>query len=196
MGVIGVMDSSQQHCLNENMSINRSQHDQEPLAYDARAIANAILEAAQTFGQPVYVTSLLKILYFAHGWHLARFGEPLVGQPFEAWQHGPVVRVVFDQVKQFSGRPIEGRLTSFDASQGAYLEARVELPTRSKELLDSVVRAYGPLHPFALSDLTHEPGSPWEKAWLAAEEGRVPGARIENGEIRQYFLRLNRSDMV
>lgn len=62
--------------------------------YDARDIANFFLDAAERNQTTLSITSLLKIIYFAHGWHLAEFGLPLIGQPFEAWQHGPVVRVV------------------------------------------------------------------------------------------------------
>lgn len=169
---------------------------QDVAAHDARAVANAILDLAEEARQPIYSTSLLKILYFAHGWHLARFEEPLIGQPFEAWQHGPVIRVVYDQIREFSGRPVQGRLKAFDAMSGAFKEAQSILPDHSRALLATVMRAYGPLHPFALSDLTHEANSPWDRAWRAADEGRGPGVRIENGEIREYFLRLNGADML
>ena len=165
-------------------------------AFDARAVANAILDLAESARQSVYPTSLLKLLYFGHGWHLARFDRPLIGQPFEAWQYGPVVRVVFDQVRDFSGRPITGRLKAFNAGAGAFEEARVDLPPSTRSLLAAVVGAYGPLHPFELSDLTHEADSPWTRAWRAAEEGKRPGVRIENSEIKEYFLRLNAADML
>ncbi|MFM9718924.1 Panacea domain-containing protein, partial [Streptomyces galilaeus] len=49
--------------------------------------------------------TLLKVLYFAHAWHLAKYGKPLVAQPFEAWRHGPVNRVVYDQYKEYRERP-------------------------------------------------------------------------------------------
>ncbi|MBA3519059.1 MAG: DUF4065 domain-containing protein [Rhizobiales bacterium] len=75
-------------------------------------IANYFLDRADAGGQPISPLSLLKILYFAHAWHLAKSGEALVGQPFEAWQYGPVNRVVYSQIKQFGRSPIQGRLSN------------------------------------------------------------------------------------
>jgi len=42
------------------------------MAYDARGIANYLLDYADSKRQSVTTMSLLKILYFAHAWHLAK----------------------------------------------------------------------------------------------------------------------------
>jgi uncharacterized phage-associated protein len=46
--------------------------------YDARAIANLLLEFAETRNVRLTQIALLKLLYFAHGWYLARTGKPLI----------------------------------------------------------------------------------------------------------------------
>jgi uncharacterized phage-associated protein len=79
------------------------------MAYDARAIANFLLDYAAAKEQPVTIMSLLKILYFAHAWHLAKCGRPLTGQPFEAWKYGPVSRVVHEQFEGNGSCPIQWR---------------------------------------------------------------------------------------
>lgn len=164
--------------------------------FDARALANVVLDSADSLGIDIYVTSLLKVLYFAHGWHLARVNAPLVGQPFEAWKHGPVVRVVYDQVKDMAGKKVGIRLNAFDPSAGAYVLARCELPKPTHQLLIDILKSYGRFHPYALSDMTHDAGSPWSIAWAAAEHGQRPGLRISDGDIRSYFLRLNAADVL
>ena len=164
--------------------------------FDARAVANIILDEADKAGLAIYSTSLLKVLYFSHGWHLAKLGSPLVAQPFEAWEHGPVVRVVYDQIRHLSGKQIRDRLTTFAPLVHQDISARADLPANSVELINGVLRAYGSFHPYHLSDLTHEPGSPWTQVWEAALGGDAPGAKLKDGDIRDYFLRQNRADVL
>ena len=44
---------------------------------------------------------LQKLLYFAQGWHLARFGRPLFDASIEAWPYGPVVPEVYRAYKEY-----------------------------------------------------------------------------------------------
>ena len=60
--------------------------------YDARAVANFLLDHADARGLSLTQLMLLKLLYFSHGWYLNRFKSPLVENEFEAWEHGPVIR--------------------------------------------------------------------------------------------------------
>lgn len=164
--------------------------------FDARAVANLVLEEADAAGISIYSTSLLKILYFGHGWHLAKYGMPLVAQPFEAWEHGPVIRVVYDQIREYSGRAIVTRLHAFDPKTMRTVVARADVDRESAKLLRGVLGAYGSLHPHDLSQLTHEDGSPWNDVWNAALMGTAPGAKLNNGAIREYFLRQNEADVL
>jgi len=66
--------------------------------YDARIIANALLDIADEQNRSLSITSLLKILYFSHGWYLAKYDKNLIAHEFEAWQHGPVIRVVLNKM--------------------------------------------------------------------------------------------------
>jgi uncharacterized phage-associated protein len=158
------------------------------MAYDARGIANYLLDYAESKRQPVTIMSLLKILYFAHAWHLAKTGEPLVGQPFEAWQYGPVCRVVYDQFKGAGKAPVEGRATALNVSTASFETASYDpVDTETRKLLRQVFDSYSHLHAFRLSELTHEKGSPWETVWEAASRRAVPGMVISNELIREWF---------
>lgn len=155
--------------------------------HDARGVANYLLDRAQHRGVDVTVMTLLKVLYFAHGWHLAKFGRPLVAQPFEAWQHGPVNRVVYDQLKGLGAKPIRQYLKSFDVNTCGYSNASADLDDETAQFLDNIFDYYARFHAFKLSDLTHESGSPWDVVWRAAETRAVPGMLIPDSLIVEWF---------
>src|SRR3569833_2250149 len=82
--------------------------------HDARAVANAILDAASQQGLVLSNLKLQKLLFFVHGQFLLEVGEPLIDGEFEAWQHGPVHPVVYAAFKDWGPRDIVGRAESFD----------------------------------------------------------------------------------
>jgi uncharacterized phage-associated protein len=160
------------------------------MPYDARAIANFFLDYGSAKQQPVSIMSLLKIIYFAHAWHLAKHNTGLVGQPFEAWKYGPVSRVVYDQFKGSGAGPIDGRAQVFSASKARYeIASHDDIDADTVELLKHVFDYYSQYHPFQLSDLTHEEGSPWDKVWAEASRRAVPGMIISDESIRDWFQR-------
>ena len=167
-------------------SVNRLKVAAMP--YDARAVANFMLDYGASKGRPITIMSLLKILFFAHAWYLARTDKPLVGQPFEAWTYGPVNRVVYDQFKGFKDKPIEGRAQVLNAAAGRYETARCDgMDDETVTLLHDIFDYYSEHHPFKLSQITHEEGSPWDQVWSAATRQAVPGMIISDALIRDWF---------
>lgn len=156
---------------------------------DARSIANFFIEAASTHRIKLSHLQLQKILFFAHAWHLAKYNEPLIGQNFEAWQYGPVVRVVYEQLKIFKNQPITAFLTKINAESGEFVEARTNISDEKRIFLSNLFNYYSQFHAFKLVDLTHEQDGPWEKAWKTAGDGAVPGMLISNESIRLWILR-------
>lgn len=157
------------------------------MADDARAIANYFLDCAERDGISLTAMSLLKILYFAHAWHLAKYRKPLVAQPFEAWQRGPVNRVVYDQVKGLGKKPIRDRLTVLDVSTVSFVEAKCNISDEKQNFLNNIFSYYARFDPFKLSDLTHMFGTPWDIIWKEAEVNAVPGMWIPNDLIMDWF---------
>ncbi|MXO59751.1 DUF4065 domain-containing protein [Altererythrobacter salegens] len=74
--------------------------------YDAREVSNHIIKLAINSRLELTQMSLLKIVFFAHGWYLVSKGAPLIRQPVEAWEYWPVVKVVRDAFKEFGKKPI------------------------------------------------------------------------------------------
>lgn len=155
--------------------------------YDARAVANFFIDRASERSRPITVMTLLKVLYFAHGWYLAKYENPLVGQPFEAWQYGPVNRVVYEQLKAMGSRSIDKRLVSFDVESCSFRETSYNFDDDTMKFLADIFDYYAQFHPFSLSQLTHEKGSPWDIVWNEAETRAVPGMVIPDELIIKWF---------
>jgi uncharacterized phage-associated protein len=155
--------------------------------HDARAIANFFLDRAQARGVELSIMTLLKVLYFGHAWYLAKEDKPLIAQPFEAWEYGPVNRVVYDQFKNFGKDGITMRAVSFDPRKAAFLATPYSLDENTEEFLSNIFDYYSQFHPYRLSDLTHEKGGPWDAIWSAAATRAVPGMYIPNELIASWF---------
>jgi uncharacterized phage-associated protein len=156
--------------------------------YDAREVANFLLDYADEHGVKLTNMAVLKHIYFAHGWHLASRGEPLVSNRIEAWQHGPVIRAVYECFKQFDARPITSRASVIDWETGEVIEARAEFSAETAALLRSTLDYYTGYGAFELSEITHAQGGPWEQVWNA-RDGKVRlNMEISNSAIHDYFV--------
>ena len=58
----------------------------EGVPYNAIAVANYFIDKAKADGVPLTHMKLQKLIYFAHGWHLALYGEPLIDEEIQAWE--------------------------------------------------------------------------------------------------------------
>lgn len=159
-------------------------------AYDARAIANFVLDLADSEGVELTQISLLKILYFAHGWYLATKGRPLVSQPIEAWKYGPVIKVVRDAFKEYESKPIRSRAERLILQTGEYRVVPSSLNTDDAKFVENVYKQYKQFNAWELSDITHESGSPWDQVWNPKRTSARLGLRIRNDEIRAHFLNV------
>lgn len=94
---------------------------------------------------------LQKLVYIAHGWQLGWYGRPLVNEPVEAWQYGPVIRSLYTEYKRYGSGAIAENVPTkpdgFDAQE--------------ENTIEQVWQGYGNRTGISLSALTHEPGSPW-----------------------------------
>ncbi len=158
------------------------------MTHDARAVANFLLDHADSTERKLTLMALLKIMYFAHGWHLAKLGTPLVRNAFEAWREGPVIRAVYNCFQSCGAGVIHHRATRFNPTSGKYEIVPYALGEEQAKLLTDVFGVYGHINAFILSDLTHEPGSPWDSVWNASSKHITLGMRITNEDIRNYFL--------
>lgn len=156
--------------------------------YDARAIANFLLDIAETRKLELTQLSLLKLLYFAHGWYLAKTGSPLVKQEFEAWEYGPVIKVIRDEFKPFGKKPIKARAYKLDLYKNQRVLVEPILATQDENFVREIFDAYHVYDAWSLSNMTHEKGSPWDVVWNSSEPMGRFALRIRNEDIKQHFI--------
>lgn len=167
-----------------NLSVSGKKHD-------ARGIANFLLDYADSKNVPVTNLALLKIIYFAHGWHLKMFRMPLVKNTFEAWQHGPVIRVVYDAFKSHSSDPVTSRATKFDPEKNDYVTATAEVSESLADFLRNIFDIYGAIDPFELSDMTHVAGGPWDTIMKKSRDNICLQLKIPDELIAEHFVQSN-----
>ncbi len=99
------------------------------MAHPAAAIANEFLKRAQAEGRQLTHMHMQKLVYIAHGWNLAVNNEPLIDEPFQAWDYGPVVPSLYRALREYGAGPV-GRLIKvgdvFDTYDETDLTARLE----------------------------------------------------------------------
>jgi uncharacterized phage-associated protein len=155
--------------------------------FDGRALANAILDASDELSITLSNMSVLKIIYFCHGWSLVGQANLECKSAFEAWDHGPVVPVVYHQLKKFGKNRVTGRCRTIDFETGDLVIAGYELSIQQKQQLTRFVEFYGAKEAFHLSQITHEAGGPWDIARHA--DTINPGLPIPNHAIAEAFSR-------
>ncbi|QEL17547.1 Panacea domain-containing protein [Limnoglobus roseus] len=172
----------------------------------AAAIANEFLERSGRDQRPVTPMQLLKLVYIADGWYLAVTGNPLFEEPVQAWRYGPVVSPLFHEFKEYGGGAIR-KLAHVPVPTGDDpFEFSLDAPfvpkgdTDKLQLLEWVWKTYGSMSGIQLSNLTHQPGTPWWNARERMKKENVENKRpeeswtshcvIPNADIRQHYVDL------
>lgn len=154
------------------------------------AIANYFIRrATEGGGEGIDPLKLQKLIYFAHGWHLAITGRPLLNEPIEAWTYGPVVPTVYHTFKAYGGDLIDFPSRKVDGAGLPYAVSAED--TETLAILDRVWATYQHYSGLELSAMTHEAGSPWATTREEAErEGLTMGKDIPNSLIRDAFTQM------
>lgn len=119
-----------------------------------------------------------KLLYYAQGLNLTYEHKPLYPQSLEAWQHGPVVKEVYDKLK------IYGRDDLQDIQELQYTKDTLTLDEKS--IVEMAFREYGRYTASYLRNKTHEEPA-WKNAWQ-----RGKNSPISHDEMREYFTKEQR----
>lgn len=140
--------------------------------YSAIDIANWFLNENRkqiNFEDSEFITNLKlqKLLYYAQGCYLAYKGESLFKEEFLAWEHGPVIKSIYDKFRKFGANGIQ--------YEDDYQE-KIDIETVT--LLERVYNRFGQYTAWKLRDMTHQ-----EKPWMET----IRNAVIEKNVIREYF---------
>lgn len=140
---------------------------------------------------------LQKLAYVAHGWYLAFVGEPLVHDVVEAWKWGPVFRSLYREFRDYGSQPITRRARAFDGGTLEERECSIRdgdphqiKPEATEAFLDSVWDIYGKFTAGQLSDITHQPGTPWSQVVQRMGGEIMPFTTISNNMIEEHYKKL------
>ena len=161
--------------------------------YSALAVANKFLDLADRDNVGLSPMKLQKLVFLAHGWHLAIYKAPLVREEIEAWQWGPVISDLYHEVKEFGRESIRGRITDLGILEldevefyGAEIHEIPEYDSRTMGLLEEVWEVYQGFTGFQLSNWLHVEGSPWHQ--VCNQDGGIGLHEIiSNDIIREYY---------
>jgi len=117
---------------------------------------------------------LQKLLYYAQGLYFAECGEPMFGEDFQAWRHGPVCSGVYHAYKQYGSEPIPfSNVNPWD------------IPPRSRHILDQVIVEYGEMSAWDLRELTHS-----EDPWRDVYKDQKRCEQISKPSMKRFFTSL------
>lgn len=167
------------------------------MPYKALAVANFFIEKAkQEKKGDLSLLKLLKLIYIAHGWHLALMNASLIEESIEAWRFGPVVSNVYHEFKHYGMGNIENpaQVLKFEGtSPKSYTPEINQDDEEVVALLNRVWEVYKKHTAIQLANWTHLPDGPWYKEWV--EDGNTyPGHVMSNSLIKEYFEGLAARD--
>lgn len=155
--------------------------------YEPRSVANLLLASAWQRNQSVTPLALQKLVYFSHGYYLARTKQPLLKGFFEAWQHGPVHPQLYHSFKLWGRNPITRLADRVDLVTGEVSEPERPKDRDVIDAIDRVLMEFNNFTPGQLVTLSHAVGAPWHRVVVAFEKIPGSGVRIPNEIIEKYF---------
>ena len=143
--------------------------------FNAFDVANYFLALADDeSGEFISNLKLQKLVYYAQGFHLAMYEKPLYNDIIEAWEHGPVIPILYHHYKEHGADPIPFP-SEIDFSKYS---------KNVKDLLDEVYGTYGQFSAWKLRNMTHS-----ESPYLSAYNNPV-NKIITHELMKEYFKTL------
>jgi len=139
------------------------------MVYSAITIANKFIDLAKDEGGCLTNMQLQKMVYIAHGFNLALRDTKLYYEDTRAWNFGPVVPELYEQLRQYGSNEVTKSIGSDNAE---------ELDEDSLEIVKAVYENYKQYSGMQLSNLTHQENTPWSKSWKNNKYGVIPADDI------------------
>lgn len=155
-------------------------------------IANEFVRMAVRDEQRLDQLQLQGLVYIAHGWCLAMYGEPLTGDRPEAWEYGPIYRRLADALETYGQDPVKGAISSAKTNRDPH-RAKAGSSVLSKldrteaALITEIYHTYAAFESWQLSALTRKGESPWKQVM---EDGTGKSREIPHELIRTQFVEL------
>ena len=155
--------------------------------YDARSVANLMLDEANRSSLSLTNLAVQKLLYFAHALHLIERKLPLMTGYFEAWQFGPVHPSVYSAFRSAGAEPIRFRARKMDVLTGETSPLSNPSDPYVTQLMQRVLNSYGRLSTGRLVDISHAKNAPWDYIVNKSRVTVALGMRIPDDVIMERF---------
>lgn len=168
------------------------------MPYTPDAIANYFIQKGDPCRDGLTPMKIQKLVYFAHGWHLALKDAPLLDEKIQAWEYGPVVERLYHALKEYEDNPVTKPITCLKTRPGfnaldaieEYEPSLNDQPQNkvfTQALLDKMWELYGSFGAIQLSKMTHEAGTPWDQIRQKFPAYLPKGVPIPNELIKAHF---------
>ena len=160
--------------------------------YSANQIANFFIEKGIEAGDKTLTNlKIQKLVYIAHGWHLAITGDALIQEEIEAWPFGPVIPKLYHELKRYRQGAITQQIVefSFESLEERMYNGKPDYTIPSidwnddevRQLLEKIWSIYGDKDGYYLTALTHKDATPWTETW------NMRGNPIANSKIQKHY---------
>lgn len=120
------------------------------------SVANWFVDKARSEGEEITLMKIQKLTYYAHGWCLRLFDQPLVDQHVQACPWGPCFQDICDVGGIYGSGPVTGEMTRPYESW-----VRISPSDNRIPLLEKVWRVYGGFTACQLASGVNREGGPW-----------------------------------
>lgn len=152
------------------------------MEYDVLKIAKWLIKynnfKNETEGEDLITNlKLQKLLYYAQSMSLGFNNKKIFPDRFEPWQHGPVLRKVYDEYKCYGSNGIE------------YTGENIKLDNETEEILKTTYEYFGKHSAWGLRNLTHSE-KPWINAYRLSNlpENITKVIYIDENEMKEQFI--------
>ena len=149
------------------------------LRYPAKFIAEYFINLANEEGKDLTPLHLQKLTFLAHGYLLGKTGRPLIQETIEAWPYGPVIPELYSLYRHFGKKPVE---SLFRKNQPVLLDEALAYLQKDEQVLKALMdvwKEFKHKSAMSLTNLTHEPDSPWDKCYRILSRNPIPNDIIE-----------------
>ncbi len=140
----------------------------------AELVSDYFIYLVNDYGDLLTNLKLQKLLYYAQGWHLGIYGEPLFDENIEAWVHGPVVHSEYKRFDKYRWNPINTEIEKPD------------LTPETQEFLFGIYDLHSPFSAWELERATHDE-PPWKEARGNLPADAYSANVISHESMKDYF---------
>lgn len=162
--------------------------------YTSTLVARKFLDYANDVESASLMTplKLMKLVYIAHGCHLAIYDDTLVDEYVYAWENGPVFPDLYFAIERFGRNPVK-EVPYTDREVILMEEGKLRLfgmiDVRELNLIETLSEEYRENTGGQLSALTHKIGTPWHET-CEKHGGHDTGPIIPNSLIKKYYSKF------